>query len=61
VPLAEDLTQEIKNIFETSWQERDGQKVPEAEDVKLGNDAVKLRATVLYANLAESTDLVERV
>ena len=61
MPLAEDLTQEIKNIFETSGQERDGQKVPEAEDVKFGNDAVKLRATVLYANLAESTDLVERV
>lgn len=57
--LTEDLTQEIKNIFATSWQERDGQKVPEAEDVKLGNDAVKLQATVLYADLAESTSLVD--
>lgn len=59
MPLTEDLTQEIKNIFATSWQERDGQKVPEAEDVKLGNDAVKLQATVLYADLAESTSLVD--
>lgn len=57
--LTEELTQEIKNIFATSWQERDGQKVPEAEDVKLGNGAVKLRATVLYADLAESTSLVD--
>jgi class 3 adenylate cyclase len=57
--LTEDLTQEIKTIFATSWQERDGQKVPEAEDVKLGNDAVKLQATVLYADLAESTSLVD--
>lgn len=59
MPLAEDLTQEITNIFATSWQERDGKKVPEAEEVKLGNDAVKLQATVLYADLAESTDLVD--
>jgi len=59
VALTEDLTKEIENIFATSWQERDGQNVPEAEDVKLGNDAVKLQATVLYADLAESTSLVD--
>jgi class 3 adenylate cyclase len=57
--LSEDLTDQVKNIFATSWQERDGQKVPEAEDVKLGNDAVKFQATVLYADLAESTNLVD--
>lgn len=58
--LSEDLTGEVKNIFATSWQERDGQKVPEAADVRLGNDAVKLQATVLYADLAESTNLVDK-
>ena len=57
--LSEDLGKEVKDIFATSWQERDGQKVPEAENVKLGNDAVKLQATVLYADLAESTNLVD--
>lgn len=57
--LSEDLSKEVKDIFATSWQERDGQKVPEAENVKLGNDAVKLQATVLYADLAESTNLVD--
>lgn len=56
--LSEDLANEVKNIFATSWQDRDGQKVPETENVKLGNDAVKLQATVLYADLAESTNLV---
>jgi len=60
VALSEDLTGEVKNIFATSWQERDGQKVPEAADVQLGNDAVKLQATVLYADLAESTNLVDK-
>lgn len=58
--LSEDLSGEVKNIFATSWQERDGQKVPEAADVQLGNDAVKLQATVLYADLAESTNLVDK-
>ena len=58
--LSEDLAGEVKNIFATSWQERDGQKVPEAADVRLGNDAVKLQATVLYADLAESTSLVDK-
>lgn len=56
--LSDDLKKEVKEIFATNWVERDGQKVPEPEDVKLGNDAVKLNATVLYADLAESTDLV---
>ena len=58
--LSEDLAGEVKSIFATSWQERDGQKVPEAADVRLGNDAVKLQATVLYADLAESTNLVDK-
>ena len=58
--LSEDLAGEVKNILATSWQERDGQKVPEAVDVRLGNDAVKLQATVLYADLAESTNLVDK-
>jgi len=59
VSLASALQNDVKSIFATSWQERAGQKVPEAEDVKLGNDAVKLQATVLYADLAESTNLVD--
>ena len=56
--LADDIRAEVKDILNTSWKERDGQKVPEAEDVKLGNDAVKLAGTVLYADLAESTSMV---
>lgn len=57
--LRDDLDKEVRTVLATSWQERDGQKVPDAEDVQLGNDAVKLRATVLYTDLAESTNLVD--
>lgn len=57
--LKDELKNEVKNIFETQWQIREGKKVPEAEDLKLGNEAVKINATVLYADLAESTSLVD--
>ena len=56
--LADDIRAEVKEILSTNWKERDGQKVPDAEDVKLGNDAVKLTGTVLYADLADSTEMV---
>lgn len=57
--LGDDLRSEVAAIFEEVWSTRDGQNVPEAEDLKLSNDAVKLEATVLYADLASSTKLVD--
>ena len=57
--LKDDLQKEVKDIFAIQWQIRDGKKVPETEDLNLGNDAVKIKATVLYADLAESTSLVD--
>lgn len=56
--LADDLGTEVAKIFSDQWETRDGQKVPEASDIALGNHAVKLSGTVLYADLADSTDLV---
>lgn len=56
--LLADITQEVEQIFRTKWEKRDGQLVPEAENIKLGNEAVLLDGTVLYADLAESTSLV---
>ena len=58
--LKADLENEVKEIFDSPWEERDGQVVPDPEDLKLGNDAVKLQATVLYADMADSTVLVEK-
>jgi class 3 adenylate cyclase len=34
--------------------------VPDPDDVQLGNDAVRLEGTVLYADLADSTELVKK-
>nr|BDT33784.1 adenylate/guanylate cyclase domain-containing protein [Myxococcus sp. MH1] len=56
--LKDDLKSEVVAIFKTDWKKRAGQQVPEPENIALGNDAVELDATVLYADLAESTGLV---
>jgi class 3 adenylate cyclase len=55
---SQEILSEIKAILVADWQRRDGRKVPEPEDIKLGNDAVILDGTVLYADMADSTELV---
>ncbi len=56
--LEEDLKQRVAKFFRDEWVTRKGQKVPEYSDLKFANDAVELQATVLYADLSESTKLV---
>ncbi len=58
--LKEDLETDVRDIFNARWSTRDGTVVPESGDLRLGNDAVKFaEAVVLYADLAESTTLVD--
>ena len=54
-----ELQQAIDAILSTNWQRRAGTFVPEADDLRLGNDAVDLDGVVLYADLADSTSLVQ--
>ncbi|TFH58737.1 MAG: adenylate/guanylate cyclase domain-containing protein [Candidatus Zixiibacteriota bacterium] len=56
---SEDLKKEITAFLSESWSKRNGQKVPEPDDLKLRNDAITLDAAVLYADLADSTRLVD--
>lgn len=56
--LAEELKSDVAGIFRSLWTERDGTVVPDRGDLKLGNDAVKLDGTVLYADLDNSSGLV---
>ena len=57
--LADDLKTEVEKIFKDTWSTRDGTVVPESKDLGLGNEAVKLDGTVLYADLTDSTNLVD--
>lgn len=57
--LKADLEADVKKIYTEQWSRRDGRKVPEDVDLKSGNDAVDIEATILYADLDESTKLVD--
>ena len=57
--LGGELADEVRRIFKQKWSTRKGIKVPESEDLRLGNDAVELDGTVLYADLDASTNLVD--
>jgi len=58
--LLDDLTKEVTSILKLPWNSRDGQVVPTPDSVALADGAVKLRATMLYADLADSTKLAMR-
>ena len=49
----------IDQILHTKWERRTGKDVPDAELVKLGNDSVEMDGAVLYADLVDSTGLVQ--
>lgn len=55
-----DILREVRGFLQTRWVRRNGYKVPDAEDVRLGNDAVELEGAVLYADIRESTTLVRQ-
>lgn len=58
--LKSDLETYCGDVFRSVWTTRDGTVVPD-EDSKLGlkNEAIKLDGTVLYADLADSTLMVD--
>ena len=56
--MTDDLNAEVNKIIKEQWATTDGRVVPETENIELGNRGVNLDATCLYADLAESTNLV---
>jgi class 3 adenylate cyclase len=60
MPLRAELQEAVATIIRERWTERDGEVVPEPTDLQLGNDSVNLQATVLYADMASSTKLVDQ-
>jgi adenylate cyclase len=52
-----ELSDAVDSIIKARWDVRAGQVVPETNDITLGNSGVTLDATVLYADLADSTEL----
>ena len=59
--LEDDLKSQVIQILRERWTSRRGRVVPEPEGLGLGNDAVILDGVVLYADLDDSTDLVDKM
>jgi class 3 adenylate cyclase len=58
--LAEELSAKVAEIFREVWDlPRDGTVVPSDTSLTFSNTAIKLDATVLYADIADSTYLVD--
>lgn len=57
--LRDDLDIYVQGALDEVWERRQGQKVPDADNLPLKNLAVELDATVLYADLASSTKMVK--
>lgn len=58
--MKDDLTSEVRGIFQSRWEEQSTSGVPDPADLKLGNHAKNLeKATVLYADLDGSTSMVD--
>lgn len=55
--LKDDLATDVDSILRQEWNVRDGQVVPTTDTVALAGGAVRLTATMLYADLADSTEL----
>ena len=55
----DDISSEIRKILKTKWSIREGTVIPSTDTVKLDNDAVELDATILYADLKQSTNMVK--
>lgn len=58
--LLSDMKDEVSTIFSRQWVVTEGQVVPDPADLQLSNDARHFeRATILYADLSGSTQLVD--
>lgn len=56
-----DLYTAVSGIFRSAWTIRRGQSVPRVQDLALeGNEGTVLNACVMYADLSDSTGLVDR-
>ncbi|MGH7381287.1 MAG: adenylate/guanylate cyclase domain-containing protein [Candidatus Methylomirabilales bacterium] len=59
--LADELKKAVNETLYTKWDIRDGRTVPATENVALAGGGVELDATVLYADLAQSSRLASEL
>lgn len=57
----QEILGDASQFMTSKWSIRDGQKIPDTEDLRLSTDAVRIEGAVLYADLKQSTELVRRM
>src|SRR5580658_1250578 len=57
MPLESELATSVDSILSAAWDLKSAQVIPESPDLGLGNAGKLLDATILYADLADSTEL----
>jgi len=57
--LGDELKQIVADIFRRKWETIDGRVVPDPDKIGFANEGVRFDGTVLYADLADSTLLVD--
>ncbi|MFJ4207967.1 adenylate/guanylate cyclase domain-containing protein [Paenarthrobacter sp. NPDC089675] len=55
--LSDKIATNAKTLWTVAWNERTGQVVPSTDEIAHSNGAVKVEATYLYADLADSTEM----
>ena len=55
--LEDSITKEVSRILSLSWNVQDGQSVPSTDNIALAGGAKRFEATVLYADLSQSSKL----
>ena len=58
--LRDNLDSEVRKILQEPWDIHRARKAPKPQDLDLDNAGATIQAAVLYADLEESTKLVER-
>ncbi|MFQ1698951.1 hypothetical protein ACJ5NV_00005, partial [Loktanella agnita] len=56
--LKEQLEDRVRSVLSSQWSYAEARVVPETKSIGLGNHGKKLSATILYADLDDSTNLV---
>ena len=59
--LGDNLRSEVRKILQEEWTTQPRRGAPQLNDLELGNDAAVIEGAVLYADLDDSTKLVDSV
>lgn len=59
--IAADIDSDVRATITKKWSKRAGQKIPSSSEIYLAGGAVEIKATFLYADLANSSKIVKEL